>query len=58
MENELIIHPVNLELLEKQRLILSTIERHVLSKKQADALEGIQSMLDYWSDRRVDHDQD
>ena len=47
----LIIDNVDLELLERQRLILSTLQpNQIPTHEQMDAIEGIQNMLDGWSD--------
>lgn len=51
-KNTLVIDAVNFKLLERQRLILGTIDPKRLSKKQMIALDGIQNMLDTWSDDR------
>lgn len=48
------ISNVDLELLEEQRLTLATITQNVaLTKEQLDAINGIQNMLDDWSDQRA-----
>ena len=49
----LIIDNINIELLEKQRLILQTIDYNNLTVEQAEALQGIQNMLDNWSDNTL-----
>lgn len=41
---------VDTDLLERQRLILATIPRSGLEVRQQAALQGVQHMLDYWSD--------
>lgn len=41
---------VSFALLEKQRLTLATIQPEQLTPEQMQAVEGIQSMLDGWSD--------
>lgn len=48
----IVIRGVDVELLEKQRLALLTIERKDLAPEQYAAIEGIQNMLDVWSDER------
>ena len=46
----LIMKNVDLKLLEQQRLRLAGIDRDTLTAEQAEALDGVQNMLDYWSD--------
>ena len=41
---------VDVYLLEQQRKILATIPREALTEMQRAALDGIQNMLDSWSD--------
>jgi len=41
---------VSFALLEKQRLTLATIKPEQLTPEQMQAVEGIQNMLDAWSD--------
>jgi len=48
--NELVIDDVDNMLLNIQRLTLTTINHKLLSTVQSEALDGIQSMLDAWSD--------
>ena len=50
--NEGVVHIEGVDdaLLEQQRLILATIPRSGLEVRQQAALNGIQHMLDYWSD--------
>lgn len=43
--------------LEAQRKMLGTISPSSLSHEQADALEGVLNMLDYWSDARKEDKQ-
>ena len=54
----LVIKNVDLEMLERQRLELALIPRTLgtvglLPTKAVEALDGIQNMLDGWSDQRV-----
>ena len=49
------IENVDLEALEAQRLVLGQIDREKLPGWQGDALNGIQNMLDSWSDARIEH---
>ena len=44
------ISNVSYALLERQRVTLATITADQLNKEQMSALEGIQNMLDTWSD--------
>ena len=48
--NCLIIPGVDLEMLEEQRKQLLDVPRDGLQVDVCDALEGIQNMLDIWSD--------
>jgi len=47
------ISNVDLRLLEAQRIALATIPREAISSEQNEAIDGIQSMLDFWSDERA-----
>jgi len=50
---EITIQSVDTELLERQRLMLATIEEgYSVTADQMRAIEGIQAMLDHWSDER------
>ncbi len=50
---EITIRFVDTELLETQRLMLATIEEgKPVTADQMRAIEGIQAMLDHWSDER------
>ena len=46
----LIIDGVDLKFLDRQRLSIASINRDLLTEKQAESLDGIQNMLDHWSD--------
>ena len=46
------IQNVDFALLDSQRLTLATIPRDGMSFEQIEAINGIESMLDFWSDKR------
>ena len=55
MSSTLTIEEVDLSLLEMQRVALASISpkaRRHFKKRQIEALDGIQNMLDAWSDKR------
>ena len=59
MNDLLIIDGVDLELLDQQRLALvrvvdaASVENRKATKEDILLVEGIQNMLDHWSDERV-----
>lgn len=53
MESQTLKIPnVDFALLDSQRLTLATIPRDGMSFEQIEAIDGIESMLDFWSDER------
>jgi hypothetical protein len=53
---DLIIKGVDLELLEKQRKVLATIPRGIFHEQVVLVLDGLQNMLDSWSDERAEEE--
>lgn len=52
MTETITIAGVDADLLDEQRQIIASIDRAKLSPRQGDALDGIQHMLNFWSDKR------
>ena len=58
MNETLTIENVNLKRLDKQRAILTSIPRRVLTGEQNSALDSIVNMLETESDKRYFEDED
>jgi hypothetical protein len=50
LKGRVVIDDVDVELLDRQRLILATIPMDTLDDRQKSAVHGIQHLLDHWSD--------